>query len=135
MDDFAQEERLEDREMVVRYRNRKGELRCHGGRHLKKSQAYPKQSLIKKMEKCFKMFPSQEYPIKKMEKCFKMFPSQEFKGVSIPKVPFPSPSLLSGLVRLWPNAAPCMPSGLCARPTSFFDQQRGLVLRSTPAAG
>ena len=56
IDDFAEEERLEDREMVVRYRNAKGELRCHGGRHLKSSQAYPKQSLVKKMENYFKIF-------------------------------------------------------------------------------
>ena len=61
IDDFAEEERLEDREMVVRYRNRKGELRCHGGRHLKSSQAYPKQPLVKKMENYFKMFPTDEW--------------------------------------------------------------------------
>ena len=45
LDRFQTEEQLEEREMVVRYRNAKGELRCHGGKDLKGSQSYPKQSL------------------------------------------------------------------------------------------
>lgn len=46
LDNFQVEEHLEDKQMVVRYKNAKGETRCHGGKDLKRSQAYPKQWLV-----------------------------------------------------------------------------------------
>ncbi len=45
LDMFAVEPQLEQREMVVRYINGKGEARCHGGSDLKSSQSYPRQFL------------------------------------------------------------------------------------------
>ena len=39
---YTVEPQLEDREMVVRYTNGKGEKRIHGGKDLKGSQAYPR---------------------------------------------------------------------------------------------
>jgi len=43
IDQFQVPERLESKQMVIRYTNSKGESRCCGGRDLKGSQAYPKQ--------------------------------------------------------------------------------------------
>ena len=43
IDDFAVEPKLEEKQMVVRYVNHKGEARCHGGADLKASQSYPRQ--------------------------------------------------------------------------------------------
>ncbi|CAL1130604.1 unnamed protein product [Cladocopium goreaui] len=42
---YTVEERLEQREMAVRYVNQKGENRVHGGKHLRASQAYPDEFL------------------------------------------------------------------------------------------
>lgn len=45
IDEHTVPEKLEDKQMVVRYTNGKGEARCHGGSDLKGSQAYPRQFL------------------------------------------------------------------------------------------
>lgn len=46
IDDFSVPEKLEERQMVVKYQNARGENRCHGGKDLKQSQEYPRQLLI-----------------------------------------------------------------------------------------
>ena len=56
IDDFQVPERLEERQMVVRYRNKKGEDRCHGGHDLKGSQAYPPAFLDRNLKTLF--FPN-----------------------------------------------------------------------------
>lgn len=51
--EFTVPPRLQKKEMVVRYFNKKGERRWHGGRDLKGSQSYPKESLPVSFSICF----------------------------------------------------------------------------------